>query len=107
MADGQITQVANLDGVLEATLFDRAGQVVESSSRRPELGPAVVRLQQALQEMQQAIPQLGTPLVVTIDAARGSLHLAVAGESQLVVMTDETANLGEVRTEMREVLGRL
>lgn len=106
MADGQIASVANLDGVLEATLFDSAGTVVESSSRTPELGPAAARLQQALQEMQQAMPQLGSPLVISIDAARGSLHLAVSGNGQLAVMTDETANLGEVRTEMRQALGQ-
>lgn len=107
MPSEQIAQVANLDGVLEATLLDRAGQVVESSSKQPELGAAVERLRRVLQEMHQAMPQFGAPLFVTVDAARGSLHLAMSDEAQLVVMTDETANVGEVRSEMREVLGQL
>jgi predicted regulator of Ras-like GTPase activity (Roadblock/LC7/MglB family) len=106
-AKKRIAALSGLDGVREVSLIGRDGDVLESSADAATLADAAPRLGQALQALQMALPGLGAPMSLTLEAENGALHVAQAGESLLLLTTTREANLGAVRLELREAVQEL
>lgn len=100
----EIEAIGNLDGVVEATLCDLNGAVLASSSAYPELGPAALRLNQALLGTQATMAALGAPASITIEGEQGALYLVQLPDALLIVSSAPDTNLGVLRLEIRQAL---
>jgi predicted regulator of Ras-like GTPase activity (Roadblock/LC7/MglB family) len=58
----------------------------------------------AVRNLQAKLPELGSPVDLSIDGESGALHLAQSEDSILVVSTLPDAHHGVVRLEMRNAL---
>src|SRR5664280_2771520 len=75
-AKKRIAALSGLDGVREVSLIGRDGNVLESSADAATLADAAPRLGQALRALQMALPGLGAPMSLTLEAENGALHVA-------------------------------
>jgi len=108
LLDG-ITRVTGVRGALVVSADD--GLVVAESSMSDVDGAAVAALAASLAaRLGRATASIGShpPRLVHLDAERGGLLAAPAGEGLLLVaVTDANANLGLLRLALREAAGRM
>ena len=100
----EVDAISELDGVVEVTLFDVDGRVLESSSSAPELSAAAVALAKAIKNVGSSLPQLSGEVTLAIEAAAGALHFTQLADSMLVVSTEPDTNLGVLSIEIRQAL---
>jgi predicted regulator of Ras-like GTPase activity (Roadblock/LC7/MglB family) len=99
-----ISALAKIDGIREATLCSIDGTFVGSSVSTPTLTEAAATLVAAVRNLQTTLPELGSPIDLSIEGESGALHLAQSDDSILVVSTLPDAHQGVVRLEMRNAL---
>jgi len=100
----EVETIGQLDGVVEATLCGPGGELLESSSAHPELGPTAASLGQALRDLQASLPMLNDPVSITIEGKQGALHVTQLPDAMLIVSTEPDTNLGVLRLEIRQAL---
>ncbi|HEY8283889.1 MAG TPA: hypothetical protein VIJ28_05845 [Chloroflexota bacterium] len=100
----EVDAIGRLDGVIEATLCGPGGELLESSSQRPELGAAAAGLGRALRDLQSSLPIFNDPVSLTIEGEGGALHVTQLPDAMLIVSTEPDTNLGVLRLEIRQAL---
>lgn len=100
----EVDAISELDGVVEVTLCDMDGMVLESSSSAPELSAVALSLGKAIRNVGSSLPQLAGEATLAIEASSGAIHFTQLPDALLAVSTEADTNLGVLSIEIRQAL---